>query len=368
MDHREKVVDWWLAATAVFLTLLSVLVIVAGYVGIKRFNEIEAEARKNVKLAEGHAERAKDIINEIEAARDKARSIAKVTEEQINKNLDEGRWTAEGIHGSHKASEIERDAVELQRQGRFEEAIRKWRALAVTLEESDKDTAARAWFSVAHLSQEYRKDALDVAIDAYDEVIRLKPDAAVAYSNRGNAKSALGRHTEAIADHDKAIRLKSDYAEAYTNRGVAKYSIGRFEESVADHCRAIELNSDLVLAYSNRGNAKAALGRLEDAIRDYGAAIGRKPDYAAAYSNRGVAKHKLDRPKEAIEDHDRAIQLTPDFAGAYSNRGATKVLLGRHEEAIVDFKEAVRLARASGDEVLARSAEQIIAALPVRPP
>lgn len=58
LDHREKIVDWWLTATSLFLTLLSVLVIVAGYVGIKRFNEIETEARRNVKLAEEHAENA----------------------------------------------------------------------------------------------------------------------------------------------------------------------------------------------------------------------------------------------------------------------------------------------------------------------
>ena len=36
--------------------------------------------------------------------------------------------------------------------------------------------------------------------------IRLKPDDAKAYSNRGAAKNLLGKHQEALTDLDEAIR------------------------------------------------------------------------------------------------------------------------------------------------------------------
>ena len=38
----------------------------------------------------------------------------------------------------------------------------------------------------------------------YDQAIRLDPDNAAAYSNRGNAKAQLGRHEDAIADCDQS--------------------------------------------------------------------------------------------------------------------------------------------------------------------
>ena len=45
------------------------------------------------------------------------------------------------------------------------------------------------------------------AIARYDEAIRLDPQDAAAYINRGNANDYLGQHQRAIDDYDEAIRL-----------------------------------------------------------------------------------------------------------------------------------------------------------------
>ena len=81
---------------------------------------------------------------------------------------------------------------------------------------------ATDWFSVGYLLQQKPKDA----ITAYSQSLRLKPDYAEAYNNRGAAKDALGRHDDALADYAEAIRLKPDLAEAYGNRGNAKNALG----------------------------------------------------------------------------------------------------------------------------------------------
>ena len=65
------------------------------------------------------------------------------------------------------------------------------------------------------------------AIADYDIAIRLNPDDADAYYNRGVAKGKLGQHFAAIADYDIAIRLNPDYADAYNNRGYAKSLLER---------------------------------------------------------------------------------------------------------------------------------------------
>ena len=51
--------------------------------------------------------------------------------------------------------------------------------------------------------------------------IRIKPDYADAYHNRGGAYADKGEYDRAIADFTTAIRIKPDHAETYRNRGVA---------------------------------------------------------------------------------------------------------------------------------------------------
>ena len=79
------------------------------------------------------------------------------------------------------------------------------------------------------------------AIADYDIAIRLNPDYATAYYNRGNVKGDLGQHFAAIADYDIAIRLNPDYAKAYNNRGIAKALLNRTWEAKQDVRTALRL-------------------------------------------------------------------------------------------------------------------------------
>ena len=347
LDGRAKTVDWWLTATAIFLTLLGIIAVVAGYLGFRRFREIEAEARGNVESSRKHAEEARNLVDEIKVRRDEADAHVKgLTAEAVHNEPSETRRAAESVQKNPTASPIDHavaTAVLLQQSGNIEEAIEQWRAVAVVSEITDKDLSAQAWFSVGYLHQEHKEGTLETVIDAYDKAIRLKPALAEAYSNRGIAKSSLGHHEEILADFDEAIRLKPDYAGAYSNRGAAKNDLGRHEEALADFDEAIRLKSDYPEAYNNRGNAKSSLGRHEEALADYDEAIRLKPDLAEAYNNRGTAKNSLGRHEEALTDFDEVIRLKPDLAEAYSNRGAAKNDLGRHEEALADYDKAVRL-------------------------
>ena len=189
----------------------------------------------------------------------------------------------------------------------------------------------------------HKKGKYEDAIKHYDETIRINPQHAATYNNRGNAKHALDRHEEAIADYTNAIHLNPQYADVYNNRGTAKSALGRHEEAIADYNEAIRLNPQLAEAYYNRGDAKSALGRHEEAIADYNEAIRLNPQYADAYNNRGTAKSALGKHEEAIADYDQAIRLNPQYYKAYCNRGITKGVLGRHKEVIADCDDAIRL-------------------------
>ena len=108
------------------------------------------------------------------------------------------------------------------------------------------------------------------AIQDFDTTIRLKPDHANAYTNRGTAYANLGQNQRAIQDFDTTIRLKPDHANAYNNRGAAYDDLGQKQRAIQDYDTAIRLKPDLAMAYCNRGMLMPTWGAPEghrDTIR-----------------------------------------------------------------------------------------------------
>ena len=83
--------------------------------------------------------------------------------------------------------------------------------------------------------------ATTIAKENYDEAIRLNPQNAKAYNNRGVSYHELGDYNWAIYDYEDAIRLDPEYAEAYSNRGLTSQSLGNVEEAERDFQKAKEL-------------------------------------------------------------------------------------------------------------------------------
>ena len=330
LDERAFSIDLWLAVIGIVLTFFGVVVVIAGIFGYRKFREIEEEAKHHLQEIRKIREKADAEFSDLDASFTDA-------------NPKEASQTVTIIRDNPDASLVDKaiaDAVSLQQQGKQEDAIKKWRAIAEITEGNDNALAARALFSIAFLSS---VENVTEIISSYDRAIQLKPDVAEAYSNRGIAKRRLGRYEDAIADYDKAIQIKPDLANAYSNRGNVKNSLGRHEDAIVDLDKAIQLKPDFAEAYTNRGISNAELGRHEDAIADYDKTIQLKPDFAEAYTNRGISNAELERHEDAIADYDKAIQLKPDVAEAYSNRGDSKADLGQFDDAIVDLDKAIQL-------------------------
>ena len=115
-----------------------------------------------------------------------------------------------------------------------------------------------------------------LAIDAFDEAIRLDPQDAIAYYNRGIAYNGQGRgdtrgaarFNRAKQDFDQAIRLNPQ-ADAYYNRGVAYRNLGQYENAIEDFDEATSLDPQYAEAYYLRGSVYGALGKSVEAERDF---------------------------------------------------------------------------------------------------
>jgi len=155
---------------------------------------------------------------------------------------------------------------------------------------------------------------LEEAIAEYSEAIRLTPELAVAYNNRGVTYAVLGQQQQAIQDLDQAIQLDLNYIDAYNNRGYAYVSLGQFERAVEDFDAAISLvhRPHFALFYNNRGYAYVSLGQFERAVEDFDAALRLNPSDPVVYNHRALAYAYLGKYEEAQRDVDRMVELGGD--------------------------------------------------------
>jgi tetratricopeptide (TPR) repeat protein len=77
----------------------------------------------------------------------------------------------------------------------------------------------------------YRAMHYNEALSAYDQAIRLDPNFAGGYYNKGLALKALMRYEEALAAFDQAIRLAPNVPQAYHDKGTVLDTLGRPAEA-----------------------------------------------------------------------------------------------------------------------------------------
>lgn len=155
----------------------------------------------------------------------------------------------------------------------------------------------------------------------FNEAIRLSPNYAESYNNRGNVYAAIGEYQEAIGDYTKAIMKKIDYAEAYNNRGNVYNEEGNYQNALEDFNEAIRLKPEEWSAYNNRGNVFIKIGQYQKAIDDYDKSISLRGNYLEGYNNRGNVYAAMGQYQRAIDDYQRAANLKPDHPYSYKGQG-----------------------------------------------
>jgi protein O-GlcNAc transferase len=201
---------------------------------------------------------------------------------------------------------------------------------------------AAAWSNRGYALNDLKR--YEEALTSYERAIEIQPDYAEAWSNRGYVLNDLKRHEEALTSYERAIEIQPDYAEAWNNRGVALNNLKRYEEVLTSYERAIEIRPGYAEAWSNRGYVLNDLKRHEEALTSYERAIEIRPGYAEAWSNRGIALNNLKRYEEALTSYERAIEIRPDYAEAWNNRGIALNNLKRYEEeALTSYDRAIEI-------------------------
>jgi serine/threonine protein kinase/Flp pilus assembly protein TadD len=196
------------------------------------------------------------------------------------------------------------------------------------------------------------------AIAQYSEAIRLKPDYAFAFNNRGNVYSNLKQYDKAIADYSDYIRLRPNDPDGYNNRAHCYEELGNNQDAQRDRAKAKELsdkgnptptaspnitNDARASVAFDRGNVVVGKGDDQEAIAQFSEAIRLKPDYAFAFNNRGNVYSNLKQYDKAIADYSDYIRLRPNDPDGYNNRAHCYEELGNTQDAQRDRAKAKEL-------------------------
>ena len=206
---------------------------------------------------------------------------------------------------------------------------------------TEKELTAQEWFE-----RGVNASDLDEQIRFYSEAIRLEPDIANAFYNRGRAHHAKGDVEGALKDYNEAIRLQPDHAAAFYNRGFAYDNKGDLNGAIENYSEAIRLKPDYAGALNNRGLALYYKGDVEGAPKDCNEAIRLQPD-AEAFNARGTVLYARGNLEDALKDYSEAIRLQPEFAIAYYNRALISRQQERPVAAIADFRRYLDLGGAA---------------------
>ena len=116
----------------------------------------------------------------------------------------------------------------------------------------------------------YKNGNMQEAADCYIEIIDINPDDAVAHENLGIIINATkGNPDKAIKHLTKAIRLNPNGAGAFYNRGNSYSSIGDLDRAISDYTQAIRLKPDYAWAFYNRGLSYKKKGDYTRAFSDF---------------------------------------------------------------------------------------------------
>src|SRR6266568_4046459 len=126
---------------------------------------------------------------------------------------------------------------------------------------------AEQWFDEG--IEYFEANRYEEALAALEQALRLNPNDAVAYANKGDTLYALKCDEEALVAYEQALCLDPNDGSAYYNKGIAFNALNRYEEALVAYEQVIRLQPELALAHQRKGQVLEKLGRRKEAQQAY---------------------------------------------------------------------------------------------------
>jgi tetratricopeptide (TPR) repeat protein len=123
-----------------------------------------------------------------------------------------------------------------------------------------------------------RRNNFGRALEAFTQLVQLRPEDAQGYLGRGLVLEARGDLEQAVADYSTAIRLRPDAGAVYFLRGRVRHRQGRTDDALADLSEHVRLHPEDAMGYLFRSTLHKEQKNLGAALEDLNAAHRAAPD------------------------------------------------------------------------------------------
>lgn len=128
----------------------------------------------------------------------------------------------------------------------------------------------------------------------------------------GVAMYQHGYFQQAAESFEQVIAAKPDNADAYYNLGTLNLRMKNYDQARQNLEQTLKLRPNYPEAWNNLGMMAAQQGRPDEAIQDFQQSLTQRPNYATAYLNLGNVYRRQKLFDKAQESLTRALALQPD--------------------------------------------------------
>ena len=151
------------------------------------------------------------------------------------------------------------------------------------------------------------------AIAEYDKAIDMKPNFAIALTNRGFALGELGKHREKYDSCAEATNIDPNFPEAWSCKGAALFDLKEYEDAIKEYDQALAVDEKFFRGWYNKGEAFIELRLYEEAITATRKVLIIKPDYFLAWTQICKAFLALQQYQLAKTHCQKSLDIKPDY-------------------------------------------------------
>ncbi|WRH67487.1 MAG: tetratricopeptide repeat protein [Planktothrix sp. GU0601_MAG3] len=156
---------------------------------------------------------------------------------------------------------------------------------------------------------------------------------------------AQKQYEEAIAVCQQILKLQPNFALAYSTLGLAKQLQGKLDDAKSWYTKALDLKPDWAEVHANLGTVYVQQQQWQDALQSYQTALHFKPNQARIYQSLYTVLINLNQPEEATNAWYEALILEPQCVPAqdYIDFGKTLIEKGKLDQALELYRKGVEV-------------------------
>ena len=229
----------------------------------------------------------------------------------LSSNQDLQKLRASLLISAGKTAEAQKAIAELEKNNSSDIEVKEMKML---LAKASKNSSAKennqdALFGYGQTS--YYMNKLDDSRKAFNKILKLDPNSAIAYAYIGKLYAEDENYKLAEENILKAIQLDPTAYDFYMDLGTYSRMRGKYDQAEKAWTAAIKIDPNYFLAYAHRAGLYDEQNLYAKALDDYRMVIKTNPKYYFAYESLGILAWHEEKYAEARASFEKAYSYYP---------------------------------------------------------